>query len=51
MWYYVCLAHCPQGCYNGKCDSPNTCTCDMGWSGLNCTKGIVIQNMVHAAQM
>ena len=43
------LADCPQGCYNGKCASPNICTCYMGWTGLNCTKGINTYLVMHTS--
>ena len=33
-----CLAAvCSPGCYNGgTCVSPNTCSCDSGWMGVDC---------------
>ena len=27
---------CEYGCVHGKCQSPNLCTCDVGWEGPNC---------------
>ena len=34
------LAHCPKGCYNGRCMSPNKCKCTTGWSGSRCKQGV-----------
>ena len=36
------IAHCPQGCYNGRCVAPNKCDCTVGWTSLNCSKGTYI---------
>ena len=39
---FVFLAHCPQGCFNGNCESSNICTCNEGWTGSACTTGIMM---------
>ena len=28
---------CRDGCNNGECKAPNYCTCDIGWTGLDCS--------------
>ena len=39
----VCTPSCENG---GTCTSPNTCTCQNGWSGDSCTNGdLVIQRV------
>ena len=37
------VAQCPLGCFNGGyCGSPNTCVCNTGWGGTNCTQGMYV---------
>ncbi len=31
-------ALCPL-CEHGQCTSPNSCSCDSGWTGSNCNQG------------
>jgi deleted-in-malignant-brain-tumors protein 1 len=31
-----CVPWCNEGCVNGRCTAPNTCTCYPGWAGLLC---------------
>lgn len=33
----VCVAVCKDGCFNGKCVKPNSCSCSDGWRGSNCS--------------
>lgn len=32
-----CIPKCTQGCVRGRCTEPDTCTCDFGYTGLNCS--------------
>lgn len=34
-----CLAHCTESCIHGRCMAPNTCQCEPGWGGSNCSSG------------
>lgn len=34
-----CPAHCATSCVHGRCMAPNTCQCDPGWGGSNCSSG------------
>ena len=37
------LAQCTQGCFNGGyCGAPDSCVCSAGWTGENCTEGLLI---------
>jgi hypothetical protein len=31
------MPECPDGCVNGNCSQPHTCSCDAGWGGVNCS--------------
>ena len=31
-------AICVQGCVNGRCGAPNSCSCNSGWTGSRCTE-------------
>ncbi len=33
------VAICSPECVNGDCVSPNTCDCDVGWTGSTCNEG------------
>lgn len=36
----VCLsALCTEECVHGRCVSPDTCQCEPGWGGLDCSSG------------
>ena len=43
--YYIplliyCTALCVSTCQNGgTCTAPDTCTCDVGWTGVQCETG------------
>ncbi|BES89065.1 Plexin repeat [Nesidiocoris tenuis] len=32
-----CIPVCTQGCVRGRCTAPDTCTCDFGYVGANCS--------------
>lgn len=34
-----CPAHCAESCVHGRCMAPNTCQCEPGWGGSNCSSG------------
>lgn len=34
-----CPAHCVASCVHGRCMAPNTCQCEPGWGGSNCSSG------------
>ena len=37
---YSCAAICTSLCLNGgTCTAPDTCTCDVGWTGMQCETG------------
>lgn len=36
----VCVsALCTEECVHGRCVSPDTCQCEPGWGGLDCSSG------------
>ncbi|GFT11022.1 uncharacterized protein NPIL_451231 [Nephila pilipes] len=35
--FFFLSAICKNGCVNGICVAPNTCSCKEGWQGSNCT--------------
>lgn len=48
MWLYwslpvflspPCPAYCAESCVHGRCMAPNTCQCEPGWGGSNCSSG------------
>lgn len=34
-----CPAYCAESCVHGRCMAPNTCQCEPGWGGSNCSSG------------
>lgn len=44
MWIlYDVTAICQSTCLNGgKCISPDTCSCESGWTGYTCSEGTAI---------
>ena len=43
MYILLFVAQCTRGCFNGGyCDAPETCVCNTGWGGVNCTQGLFI---------
>ena len=40
------LARCDDGCVNGQCTAPDTCSCNTGWKGGDCNSGMVTFNYV-----
>ena len=40
LLYVYCAAVCTSSCQNGgTCTAPNTCTCDVGYTGMQCETG------------
>lgn len=40
VWLIFSLtAHCADKCVHGRCIAPNTCQCEPGWGGTNCSSG------------
>uniref|UniRef100_A0A8D3E703 Multiple epidermal growth factor-like domains protein 10 n=1 Tax=Scophthalmus maximus TaxID=52904 RepID=A0A8D3E703_SCOMX len=33
----ICAPHCAESCVHGRCMAPNTCQCEPGWGGSNCS--------------
>ncbi|XP_023194177.1 multiple epidermal growth factor-like domains protein 10 isoform X1 [Xiphophorus maculatus] len=33
----MCAPHCEDSCVHGSCMAPNTCRCEPGWGGSNCS--------------
>ncbi|XP_077442493.1 multiple epidermal growth factor-like domains protein 10 isoform X1 [Vanacampus margaritifer] len=33
----ICIPHCAESCVHGRCMAPNTCQCEPGWGGSNCS--------------
>ncbi|XP_054880848.1 multiple epidermal growth factor-like domains protein 10 [Poeciliopsis prolifica] len=33
----MCSPHCEDSCVHGSCMAPNTCRCEPGWGGSNCS--------------
>ena len=33
-----CVAYCEDECAHGSCTQPNTCLCDSGWIGRECSQ-------------
>ncbi|EDO43458.1 predicted protein, partial [Nematostella vectensis] len=44
-----CVPVCTQGCVNGKCTSPDVCTCSFGWTGPNCSVECLCNGHGHCA--
>eukprot|EP00064_Thunnus_orientalis_P004205 superscaffoldBa00000375_g4216 len=35
----LCVPLCTEECVHGRCVSPDTCQCEPGWGGLDCSSG------------
>ncbi|KAK7909490.1 hypothetical protein WMY93_014174 [Mugilogobius chulae] len=35
----ICAPFCEESCVHGRCMAPNTCQCEPGWGGSNCSSG------------
>ncbi|KAK5874464.1 hypothetical protein PBY51_019407 [Eleginops maclovinus] len=35
----LCVPLCTEECAHGRCVSPETCQCEPGWGGLDCSSG------------
>ncbi|XP_038135161.1 multiple epidermal growth factor-like domains protein 10 [Cyprinodon tularosa] len=35
----TCAPYCADSCVHGSCMEPNTCRCEPGWGGSNCSSG------------
>ncbi|TTF71933.1 Multiple epidermal growth factor-like domains protein 10 [Bagarius yarrelli] len=33
----MCAPHCAKKCVHGRCVAPNTCQCEPGWGGVDCS--------------
>ncbi|ROL48816.1 Multiple epidermal growth factor-like domains protein 10 [Anabarilius grahami] len=33
----ICVPHCAEKCVHGRCVAPNTCQCEPGWGGADCS--------------
>ena len=33
------IVYCDQSCEHGSCTGPNQCTCELGWTGKDCSIG------------
>jgi len=40
---------CSQGCTHGRCKSPGTCACDIGWEGNDCNACVTLPGCVHGS--
>lgn len=40
-----CIPKCTQGCVRGRCTEPDTCTCDFGYTGLNCSIQVCVKSI------
>jgi len=40
---------CEAGCVHGKCKSPDTCACDVGWEGNDCNTCVTLPGCVHGS--
>ena len=43
----ILAAICSPQCVHGSCTSPNTCSCNSGWTGSTCNKGLYIANSLQ----
>ncbi|KAK5902181.1 hypothetical protein CesoFtcFv8_007465 [Champsocephalus esox] len=39
----LCVPLCTEECVHGRCVSPDTCQCEPGWGGLDCSSGVSSQ--------
>ena len=40
--HFIFIAQCNRGCFNGGyCAAPETCVCNNGWGGIDCTEGLL----------
>lgn len=40
---------CKAGCVHGKCKSPDTCACEIGWEGNDCNKCVTLPGCLHGS--
>ncbi|XP_043072473.1 multiple epidermal growth factor-like domains protein 11 [Puntigrus tetrazona] len=40
----LCVPRCTEECAHGRCVSPDTCQCEPGWGGLDCSSGFLVGN-------
>lgn len=44
------IARCTEECAHGRCVSPDTCQCEPGWGGLDCSSGEFTLSLTLRAQ-
>lgn len=44
------IAQCTEECAHGRCVSPDTCQCEPGWGGLDCSSGEFTLSLTLRAQ-
>lgn len=44
------LALCTEECDHGRCVSPDTCQCEPGWGGLDCSSGELYHTLLTNSQ-
>lgn len=48
--FFSLLAQCTEECAHGRCVSPDTCQCEPGWGGLDCSSGEFTLSLTLRAQ-
>ncbi len=48
--FFSLIARCTEECAHGRCVSPDTCQCEPGWGGLDCSSGEFTLSLTLRAQ-